>query len=161
MGYRCVAVDTRQAPIDLMKQLPEKLRPDLVINSTEGKEPALEKIKATFPGATGLNAGIVCTDAIPGYQDTLKIMAKHGTVVVVGLPFEIPLPFTAFLNQDLTFVGGYLGNKTELQEMVDIVVKDGIHVEVKEYNLENVPQMINDYNAPEMKGRLVINLENK
>ncbi|PVF93935.1 GroES-like protein [Serendipita vermifera] len=159
MGYRCVALDNRQAPIDLMQKLPEKLRPDLVINSNDEKDVALEKIRNTFPGATGLNAAVVCTDSVPGYKYAASIMAKHGTVVVVGLPLELPLSYSMFLNQDLTFVGGYLGDKSELQETVDIAVREGIHVELKEYKLEDVSKMIDDYNAPEMKGRLVINLQ--
>jgi D-arabinose 1-dehydrogenase-like Zn-dependent alcohol dehydrogenase len=37
MGYRIVAVDTRQAPIDLVMSLPNRFRSDLVLDPTVDK----------------------------------------------------------------------------------------------------------------------------
>jgi D-arabinose 1-dehydrogenase-like Zn-dependent alcohol dehydrogenase len=51
LGYRVVAVDTRSAPIDLVNSLPERFRPDLILNPlNDTPEIAIRKIWEIFPG---------------------------------------------------------------------------------------------------------------
>src|SRR5438045_8796900 len=92
MGYRCVAVDIRDSPLQLVLSLEERFRPDLIINPNDGVESALKKIEDKFPGATGVAAAIVSTDAIPAFKFSTSIIEKHGTLVVVGQPKE-DIPF--------------------------------------------------------------------
>lgn len=162
MGYRVVAVDTRSAPLDLVSHLPPRLAPDLVINPTDGVDKTLERIAATFDGATGVDCTVVCTDALPAFQFSMDIMAKHSVLVFVGLPLEpVPFHFSFFLNKDAIVVAGALGPKESLQEMLELAVKEDIHVEIKEYTMENANQMLKDYENEGMKGKFVVRIDRK
>lgn len=97
MGLRVVCVDSRQAPLDLVKSL--KFEPvyiikaefislsysliralqDYAIDATKGIEYALAEFKGH-----DVDAVIMCTDSVPAYEYGLQMVRKHGTYVVVG-----------------------------------------------------------------------------
>jgi len=48
-GYKVVAVDTRDAPIELVKSLPERFQPDLTLNPLHiDKDKVLQKLAENF-----------------------------------------------------------------------------------------------------------------
>lgn len=93
MGLKVVSVDSRQAPLDLVKQL--KYAPvsmtcaaasfsltvaqDYAIDATKGVEYALKQI-----GGEGVDATLMATDALPAYEYGLRLTRKHGTFIVIG-----------------------------------------------------------------------------
>lgn len=161
MGYRVVAVDTRPPPLELVSGLPERFKPDLLLNPLEDDaETALEKIAATFPDATGVDAALVATDAVAAFTWSKGIIAKHGMMVFIGQPHDtVPFHYSDFISQDLTIRAGCLGQASVVQEMVDMVQKEGIEVHKTIYRLEEIEKLVKDYHSPEMKGKLVISLE--
>ena len=157
IGYKCVAVDTREAPIALAKTLPSHLQADLIINPKDGAAAALSEISKTFSGASGVAAAIVATDAQQAFSFSVQIIQKHGTLVVVGQPDEpIPFHYSVFVSRDLKIVPGGLGQRNVVQEMVDLVGEEGVHVEVKTYGLDEMERLMHDYHDPNMKGKLVV-----
>lgn len=157
MGYKCVAVETRDAPIALAKTLPSHLQADLVINPKDGAPAALAAIKECFSGAEGVAAAVVATDALPAFDFSTKIIQKHGVLVVVGQPDDpIPFHYSVFVSQDIKIVPGCLGQKDVVQDMVNMVNAQGVHVEIKTYGLEEVDRLTHDYHDPNMKGKLVV-----
>ncbi|CAE6477307.1 unnamed protein product [Rhizoctonia solani] len=160
LGYKVVAVDTRQSILDHMGTLPIRLAPDLTINPRDGIEVALERVSARFEGARGLAAAIVATDPLPAYTFATNILAKHGVLVVVGLPKEpIPFRYSDIIFRDINITSGTPCPKPLLQEMVNMTVDDGIQVDVKVYEgLERVSDLIQDYHDPDIKGKLVIKI---
>ncbi|KAG8682459.1 hypothetical protein FRC09_016761 [Ceratobasidium sp. 395] len=161
LGYKVVAIDTRQFALDQLGTLPDALGPDLTINPLDGVEPALRKISNTFDGAPGVGAAIVATDALPAYEFATRIMAKHGTLVVVGLPKD-PIPFDHrdIIFRDMQITSGTPCQKARLQEMIDLTVSAKIQVDVKVYaGLESLPELVKDYHDPNIKGKLVVKID--
>ncbi|KAF8605281.1 GroES-like protein [Ceratobasidium sp. AG-I] len=160
MGYKVVAVETREPPIQLLNALPTGLAADLIINPADGVQPALKAISEAFDGAPGVAAAIVSTDPLPAFSFATRIMAKQATMVVVGQPKE-PIPFHCndIIFRDMTIVAGMPSLKLRLQEMVDLVVSAGVRVEIKTYPLEKVHELIKDYHDTSLKGKLVLTID--
>jgi D-arabinose 1-dehydrogenase-like Zn-dependent alcohol dehydrogenase len=144
-----------------MGTLPIALVPDLTINPRDGVKSALEKISAQFGGAKGLAAAIVATDPLPAYEFATKILAKHGVMVVVGLPKEpIPFHYSDIIFRDISITSGTPCPRPLLQEMVNLTVEAGIQVDVKVYDgLERISDLIQDYHDPDIKGKLVVKID--
>ncbi|QRV80364.1 alcohol dehydrogenase [Ceratobasidium sp. AG-Ba] len=161
LGYKVVAVDTRQSALDHVRTLPSPLAADLVINPLDGIESALQKISSAFDSAPGVGAAIVATDALPAYAFATRIMARHGTLVVVGLPKD-PIPFDHrdIIFRDMHITSGTPCQKARLQEMMDLTVSAKIQVDVKVYEgLESLPELVKDYHDPNVKGKLVVKID--
>ncbi|CAE6481004.1 unnamed protein product [Rhizoctonia solani] len=160
MGYRVVAVETRQPPTELLLSLPPHLAPDLIINPRDGIESALASISSSFDSAPGVAAAIVSTDPLEAFSFATCIMAKQATMVVVGQPRD-PIPFSCndIIFKDMIIVAGMPSLKPRLKEMVDLVVSAGVQVEVRSYPFEKVAELIKDYHDPGLKGRLVLMVE--
>ncbi|KAF8753821.1 Alcohol dehydrogenase GroES-like domain [Rhizoctonia solani] len=143
-----------------MNTLPNGLAPDLAINPQEGAEAALEKILTRFEGAKGISAAIVATDPLPAYDFAIKMLAKHGVMVVVGLPKEpIPFRYSDIIFRDISITCGTPCPKPLLQEMVQLTVEANIQVNVKVYEgLERVSDLVQDYHDPDIKGKLVVKI---
>lgn len=167
MGYKVVAIDTRDEPLALMSTLPTRLQPDLVLNAKSGVPAALEAISMAFSSstvpslrATGVDFALVSTDALPAFAFATDIIEKHGTLVVVGQPEKpIPLPYSVFISTDLVVIAGCLGQPSTNSEMLATVQREGIHVERRAYELSNVEKLIKDYHDPGMKGKLIFKIE--
>ncbi|KAH7343370.1 chaperonin 10-like protein [Rhizoctonia solani] len=160
MGYRVVAVETRQPPTELLRSLPSHLAPDLIVNPGDGIKSALTSISFSFDGAPGVAAAIVSTDPLEAFSFATCIMAKQATMVVVGQPKD-PIPFNCndIIFKDMTIVAGMPSPKPRLKEMVELVMSAGIKVEVKLYPFNKIEELIKDYHDPGLKGRLVLTVE--
>ena len=160
LGYKVVAVDTRQSILDHVGKFPKALAPDLAINPQDGAESALGAIAARFDGARGVAAAIVATDPLSAYAFATKILAKHGVLVVAGLPKEpIPFHYSDIIFRDINITSGTPCPKPLLQEMVDLTVRANVQVEVKVYDgLERVSDLIHDYHDPNITGKLVVKI---
>ncbi|KAH6971639.1 chaperonin 10-like protein [Ilyonectria sp. MPI-CAGE-AT-0026] len=167
MGYKVVAIDTRDEPLALMSTLPPRLQPDLVLNAKSGVPAALEAISTAFSSstvpslrATGVDFALVSTDALPAFAFATDIIEKHGTLVVVGQPEKpIPMPYSVFISTDLVVIAGCLGQPSTNSEMLATVQREGIHVERRAYELSDVGKLIKDYHDPGMKGKLIFKIE--
>jgi D-arabinose 1-dehydrogenase-like Zn-dependent alcohol dehydrogenase len=94
---------------------------------------------------------------LAAFKYSTAIIEKHGTLVVVGQPKEdIPFHYSTIIFQDLTIVAGCLGQKAIVQAMVDMVQREGIHVETNAYTLDTMDKLIKDYHDPNTKGKLVV-----
>lgn len=195
MGHRVVAVDTRAAPLELCRSLPEHLQADLVFNANElDANGMLTRVKESLVDegvglpATGLDAVLVCTDAHPAFALGIEILAKHGTLVFVGLPERpVPMPYTAFVGKDITVVAGclpcgrwsgvgaggvyrkYQGKEIEgkrwmsakevMEEMLVLVEKVKMHVELTEYPMDEIERLVTEFGSEKSKGKLVLRVE--
>ena len=161
-GYKVVAVDTRDAPLDMARKFEHA--PDLCINSkTTSAKDAVDKITNQLKGGEsalpGLDAVIVCTDPIPAYTYGLDILARHGTMVVVGQPQNpIPLTYYQLIFRDVKVVGSLLSEPETAQKMVDLVGKHGVHIEVKTYSLDRVNDLVAEYDTGKVVGKLVVTM---
>jgi D-arabinose 1-dehydrogenase-like Zn-dependent alcohol dehydrogenase len=131
-GLTVVGIDSRKEPLELTKSL--KYTADLLIDSSQGKETALEEIKklkknSIFPG---LDAVVIATGANEAFEFGADLLAKHGTLVVVGQPpKKIEFTFYQFIFRDIKVVGSLLSDAKTCQEMVNMVAEKGIEVKTK------------------------------
>jgi D-arabinose 1-dehydrogenase-like Zn-dependent alcohol dehydrogenase len=131
-GLTVVGIDSRKEPLELTKSL--KYTADLLIDSSKGKETALEEIKklkknSIFPG---LDAVVIATGANEAFEFGADLLAKHGTLVVVGQPpKKIEFTFYQFIFRDIKVVGSLLSDAKTCQEMVNMVAEKGIEVKTK------------------------------
>jgi D-arabinose 1-dehydrogenase-like Zn-dependent alcohol dehydrogenase len=107
---------------------------------------------------------MVCASTIQSYEFATSILAKHGTLVAVGQPPEsIPFHWSTFVSKDITVVPGCLGDKETMEKMMECVVRDGIHVEVKEYSLDpelsGMGELLKSYHESDMVGKLVLRID--
>jgi alcohol dehydrogenase, propanol-preferring len=163
-----VGVDARKEPIELTKSL--KFTADLLIDSTKGKESAVEQIDKLKKNSefSGLDAVIIATGANPAFEFGADLLKKHGTLIVVGQPPEkISFTFFHFIFRDITVKGSLLADAKTCQEMVNMVAEKGIEVKTKVhiilfisdkqgFKLEQINEMVDEYHKPEMKGKFVI-----
>jgi D-arabinose 1-dehydrogenase-like Zn-dependent alcohol dehydrogenase len=127
-----VGVDSRKEPLELTRSL--KYTADLLIDSSQGKDKALEEIRKLeknndFPG---LDAVVIATGANEAFEFGADLLRKHGTLIVVGQPPEkIEFSFFQFIFRDITVKGSLLADAATCQEMVDMVSEKGIEVKTK------------------------------
>jgi len=127
-----VCIDSRKEPLDLTKSL--KYTADLLVDSSQGKEKANEKIKKLKKNSpfSGLDAVVNATGANEAFEFGADLLAKHGTLVVVGQPPEkIAFSFFQFIFRDIKVVGSLLSDAKTGQEMVNMVAEKGIEVKTK------------------------------
>lgn len=157
MGFRCVAIDTRQEPRSLVESFEPRFQPNLVLNPEDGVEHCISKIQTTFPGSDGVNAMIVSTDSNQAFQFSADILEKHGVLVVVGQPKDpIQFHWRVFVAKDITIIPGGLGQPDVVEDMLDLVSKAGIHSETKLYELGDINQLVEDFRYPKMRGKLLL-----
>lgn len=78
----------------------------------------------------------------------------------IGQPADnVPIHYTEFIVMDLTIVAGCLGQPSTVQEMVDLVAREGIVVHTTNYQPEDIAQLVEDYHKPDVKGKLVVSFE--
>ncbi|CAF1295248.1 unnamed protein product [Rotaria sordida] len=163
MGFKVVAIDNRQEPLELVQRL--RYSPDLTIDSSKtDAENAIKQIntlhsstKYNYPGA---DATLVLTEPISAFKYALAITKKHGTMMAVGVPREpIPIEFYDLIFRDITVKGSLLASIESARRMVKFVAQHGIKSEIKIYSLEEVPnKMLEDFHSPNVKGKLVVNV---
>ncbi|KZO91259.1 GroES-like protein [Calocera viscosa TUFC12733] len=149
LGYKVVAIDSREAPLELVKSL--KHPPDIVINSTEGYKAALEKIP--WP----VDAVLVATDAIPAYEFGLEITRKHGIFVDVGQPFDpIPVHYRHLIWRNVQVVGVSLGTIGDTKEMVQLFADHDLECATRMYDIKDIAKLIEDTHDKNMAGKMVV-----
>lgn len=160
MGYTVVGIDAREAPLELAKGL--KYPPALVVNSTSPAEDALRGISALAPEKAfpGCDAVIVATDAVPAFEFAMRILAKHGTLVMVGLPgTPVAITYADIIFKDITVKGSLLSTQENFRKLVQLVTTQRIDIHTTTYTLDNIAQMERDQGAVGMKGKFVIAFE--
>jgi len=154
-GYKVIAVDSRQEPLDLVNRL--KLKPFDVINSSSISASAAKAKITSTKGYPGCDAVIVMTEPVPAFQYGTGLLAKHGVLVVVGQPKDmIPFSFYEFVFNDIKVVGTLLAERDTVQDMVNLIAEHDIHVETTEWKLEDCNEMVKAYNTGKTIGKHVV-----
>ncbi|GJJ10899.1 hypothetical protein Clacol_005127 [Clathrus columnatus] len=157
LGYRVVAVDVRQAPLDLIKRV--KYAPDVCINSSKIPDGELFTYLSQH-NISNIHASIVVADSNAAYDIALKLTGKHGTMVGIGIPQNaINVHYSSLLSRNITLKSATLGTPGQTREMLGLVAQYGIKVQTKSYPLEDFEQMLKDYQSEERAGKYVLRME--
>ncbi|KAI3572539.1 chaperonin 10-like protein [Fusarium oxysporum f. sp. albedinis] len=155
-GLRVVALDKHDAGLNLATQVPEHLRPDLVINISD--ESSKDKI-AEFTDGIGLAGAVTCTDDVGATDWILHRLQPRGVCVVLGLP-DAGFKFNAFnlVFREIVVKGSLHCSVDDVKAMVDAVAKHGItsHLTIIQlHEGEDIPQRAHNRS---FTGRLVVRI---
>ncbi|KAF1940605.1 GroES-like protein [Clathrospora elynae] len=156
LGFRTVAIDNRPEGRQLALELPEHLRPDLIIDSTASDTD--EKI-LEFTSGEGLAGIVVCTDSIQANAWSLQQLGNKGVIVPLGLPKDKwQFDSEAMVFRELTIRGSYVASAEEVEVMLKVVAEHGISSHLTVLHFDQIPSLVERYSHASMKGRLVIQI---
>lgn len=158
LGYKTVAMDNRETGRQLALDLPDHLKPDLVIDSTASD--AEEEI-VDFTSGEKLAGIVVCTDSVKANAWSLQQLGNGGVMVPLGLPKDKwQFDSEAMVFHELIIKGSYVANAEEVESMLKLVEKHGISSHLTVLNFEEITSVVERYLHASMKGRLVIKIVN-
>jgi D-arabinose 1-dehydrogenase-like Zn-dependent alcohol dehydrogenase len=156
LGYKTVAIDNRPEGRQLAQEVPEQLRPDLVVDSTASD--ADEKILELTLGE-GLAGIVVCTDSIQANAWSFQQLGNKGVMVPLGLPADKwQFDSEALVFRELTIRGSYVTSADEVEEMLKVVAEHNISSHLTVLDFDQIPSLVERYSHSSMKGRLVIKI---
>ncbi len=151
-GYRVIAIDVGADRLKFAKDM--------------GAEVAIEAADAREVIARdfgGVDAAIVFTANIAGYQLGFDILGKKGLFVAVGLPatsqgsFEID-PFMMFF-KDPTIIFSAVGTVQDMRELVDLAARGVVKSHISRVGgLEDLPAIFDELEASAYLGRAVLTI---
>lgn len=156
MGYRTVAIDNRNEGRQLAMEVPEHLKPDLVIDSTA--RDADERI-LDFTAGEGLAGVVVCTDSIVANAWSLQQLGNKGVMVPLGLPKDKwQFNSEAMVFRELVIKGSYVSSAEEAELMFKVVADSQVSSHLTVLRFDQIPTLVDRYLHESMKGRLVIQI---
>ncbi|KAI9925426.1 hypothetical protein ASPWEDRAFT_135102 [Aspergillus wentii DTO 134E9] len=154
LGYRTVAIDNRAESLDLTKDLPDHLKPDATINSSQPD--ATDQI-TSFTNGEGLAGIIICTDSIPANTWSIELLRVGGIAVLLGLPPDKwQFDSHTILFRELTLRGNYVASRDETEAMMRLVEEQGIRSQLTVVSPGDIPSLPDVYKKRAFRGRLVV-----
>lgn len=151
-GYRVIAIDVGEDRL----QFARDMGAEIAVDASEARE----LIQRDFGG---VDASIVFTANIAGYQLGFDILAKKGLFIAVGLPatsqgpFEVD-PFMMFF-KDPTIIFSAVGTVQDMRELVDLAARGVVKSHVSRIGgLEELPAIFDELEASAYLGRAVIRI---
>ena len=135
--------------------------PDISILATDPVEKSLGKLNAVVSSAyPGLDATVLATDHPSAFELAAALTRKHGTMVLLGQPEKgITMSYSTTIYKDIKLVGSLVADTPEAQELVTLFHQNKLHVDVKEWRLEEAEQMKQEYLSGKSMGKNVVVLE--
>ena len=135
-----------------------KHKPDVSILATDPVEMSQEKINKAVPDDyPGLDATVLATDHPSAFELAAALTRKHGKMVLLGQPEKgITMSYQATIYKDITLVGSLIADTADAQAFIQLFHENKLHVEVKEWKLEQAEQMRQEYLAGKSNGKNVI-----
>jgi propanol-preferring alcohol dehydrogenase len=150
-GYRVVAVDLGEERLEFARSLGAVL-------ALEPHE-AVEVVRREF--GDGVDAALVFSARLPGFQTGLKMLRRGGLFVAVGLPpasdgnLEIN-PFEFFF-RDPTLIYSAVGTVQDMRELVDLVRNGLVRSHVSRTGrLTELPAIFEELEGARYLGRAVV-----
>lgn len=155
MGYRTIAIDTREAARSLASEVPPGLSPDLIIDSTSSEAAATQILD--FTKGEGIAATIVCTDSLDVNSWALTLLRFGGVMVALGLPpEEWRFDPSLMVFRELVIMGSYVASADSVRRMMEVVERSGVRSHVTRVPFSEIPRIVEAYQDGAFKGRLVV-----
>ncbi|PWY84267.1 zinc binding dehydrogenase [Aspergillus eucalypticola CBS 122712] len=156
MGYKVAAIDVKQSALDAAASYEHK--PDVSILATDSVDTSQEKINKAISGDyPGLDATVLATDHPSAFELAAALTRKHGTMVLLGQPEKgINMSYHTVIYKDITLVGSLIADTADAQAFIQLFHENKLHVEVKEWKLEQAEQMRQEYLTGKSNGKNVI-----
>lgn len=152
-GYRAIAVDIG----DIKKQACLKYGAEWFIDAEQVKDIGKKVYELT--NNRGANAAIVLPPVQLVYNQALLVLGKHSTLVCVGIT-EVDTvlsvkPTQAIFN-DVRIIGSLLGSRKDLNDCLELAAQKKVEMPVKEYKLEDVPEVFKQMAQGKIVGRAIV-----
>ncbi|TIA49872.1 GroES-like protein [Aureobasidium pullulans] len=158
LGYRTIAVDTREAGRKLAENMKnEDLKPDLVVDPSD--QEAASKTIYELTRGEGVAAAIVCTAPIEANRWALSLLRIRGTLGLLGLP-QTPWQFDAapIVFRELSIKGSYVCGREAAERMMEVVEKHGVNSHLTIITFERIPEIVKIYEDSSFQGRIVVKM---
>ena len=151
-GYRVIAIDVGPERLQFAKEMGA----EVAIDASEARE----IVQRDFGG---VDAAIVFTANIAGYQLGFDLLSKKGLFVAVGLPatsqgpFEVD-PFMMFF-KDPTIIFSAVGTVQDMRELVALAARGVVKSHVSRVGgLRDLPEIFDELEVSAYLGRAVLTL---
>lgn len=134
-----------------------KHSPDVLILASDSVEKNQEKLNAISGPYPGLDATVLATDHPSAFELAAALTRKHGTMVLLGQPEQgITMSYHTTIYKDIKLVGSLIADTAQAQEFIKLFSENKLHVQVKEWKLEQAEQMKQEYLTGNSNGKNVI-----
>ncbi|EYE97889.1 zinc binding dehydrogenase [Aspergillus ruber CBS 135680] len=158
MGYKVAAIDAKKPALHSVASYTHK--PDALILSSDPVEISLSEINKVTTneyGYPGLDATVLATDHPAAFEMAAALTRKHGTMVLLGQPEKgIAMSYLTTIYKDIKLVGSLVADTKQAEELVKLVHKNGLHVDVKEWKMGEAEEMRQAYLKGTTSGKNVI-----
>ena len=135
--------------------LARRLGASLGVNARKADPAAF--VKKEVGGAQGVLVTAVSPKA---FEQALGMVARGGTVALVGLPpGSFPLPIFDTVLNGVTVRGSIVGTRLDLQEALNFAGEGKVRATVATERLENINNVFARMHAGDIQGRIVIDFQ--
>lgn len=148
-----VAFDRKDKKLELSK----KLGVDFALNIYDGDFQTKKEEILKITGGNGLDVIIDCVGAESTINDSMRLLNKNGTLVIVGLfgnLIKVPLVSTVINEQKI--IGSLWGNYNELKEVITLQMMGQLKHDIIEFPLDQINNSIELLKTGDIFGRAVI-----
>ncbi|MET0589335.1 MAG: alcohol dehydrogenase AdhP [Novosphingobium sp.] len=151
MGLNVAAVDIDDAKLALARRLGAVV----TVNSAD-ENPAVAIRRETGGGAQGVLVTAVSPSA---FEQALGMVARGGTVALVGLPpGDFPLPIFDMVLNGITVRGSIVGTRLDLQKSLEFARDGKVKAMVAAAPLDSINSVFADMRQGKIEGRMVIDM---
>ncbi|WWD06726.1 hypothetical protein V865_004821 [Kwoniella europaea PYCC6329] len=130
-GLKVIGADVNQHAHDYLLTLPQKFKPDLLLNPKYDKAQDLSlKTGALrnegYDSFDGVDAAIICTDSPSAMPYALSLLRPHSKLLLSAGPMDLHFSLLDFVFKDITVLGTLNGNRDQLKETVELCAQEGI-----------------------------------
>jgi alcohol dehydrogenase, propanol-preferring len=151
-GYRVVGVDVGPERLDFVRGLGA----EIVVDAGEAADVVEQELG-------GVDASLVFSAAVAGFDLGMKLLRRAGLFVAVGLPatregnFELN-PFELFM-KDPTIIYSAVGTVQDMRELVDLAAAGRVRSHVSRTgSLSDLPAIFDELEAGKYLGRAVVEM---
>jgi len=152
-GYKVIGIDIGPEKLDFIK----KMGADDAIDVSEAIETISKKYK-------GVNASIVFSSKVAGFELGLKLLKRGGVLIAVGLPAfsegSISVDPFGFILKGLHIIGSLVGTVEEMRELVQLAADGKVKTHVgRTAKLSEINEVFEELEHGKFVGRAILEIE--
>ncbi|MBA7541514.1 alcohol dehydrogenase [subsurface metagenome] len=151
-GYKVIGVDIGPEKLEFIK----KMGADDAIDVSEAIDTISKKYK-------GVNASIVFSSKVAGFELGLKLLKRGGVLIAVGLPAfsegSISVDPFGFILKGLHIIGSLVGTVEEMRELVQLAAEGKVKTHVgRTAKLSEINEVFDELEKGEFVGRAILEI---
>ncbi|KAI8725675.1 PKS-ER domain-containing protein [Fusarium sp. LHS14.1] len=166
LGKKVLAIDANDVALAHLKQVKHSLCSagtsvhvvDARTVDVDEAKGILEDSPAKLPTEMGLDTVILLPESQKAFGLGMQLLRNHGTMIVISFPKKkLSVSAHPWVFRDIRLVGSLVGRNTQLEEMLEFVVGNGVKASVKTYPFEQLNELVRD-SKQGVSGKLVIDM---